>query len=254
MPDFLYMIKGKDADQNWCFPPLFSDKVEAVNRKAAIEQIHELFDQKFPTRVLKKDIESNNFILIVKEIKDNDNHTKSLFQVRNCENCNAPYKVIEKYQTTGSGGGMSYCSTECRDKKKEIDEFKRVHASNVYVGSAYKAVIYRIWNSETNKSYIGKTSQIFTLRWYQHFYQKTDSKFHKEIDQYPLTSWKFEIIEIIKIPDEIATYKEIEDYIFKREMFWVDHYDAIKNGYNSVSSKNFEDDTNKEKESGEEEI
>lgn len=243
MPEFLYMVKGKDANQNWCFPPLFTDKIEASDRKAAIGLVHELFDQKFPTRVLKNEIESHNFILIVKEIKENDHHTKSLFDVRNCENCKRPYKVIEKYQTTGSGGGFSYCSTECRDKKKEIDEFKKIHAANEHTGFSYKAIIYRIWNLSTRKSYIGKTNQIFTLRWYQHFYQKTNSKFHKEISQYPLTVWKFEILEVVKIPEEIASYKEIEDYIFRREMFWVEHYDSIKNGYNSVSSKNFEDDT-----------
>jgi len=51
--------------------------------------------------------------------------------------------------------------------------------------------------------------------------------------------WVFEVLETVIIPDEIKfNSKEANDLIFKREMHYINLHDSIKNGYNSVSSKN----------------
>jgi hypothetical protein len=46
----------------------------------------------------------------------------------------------------------------------------------------------------------------------------------------------FEVIEIITIPENVKDFKEIERLIISREVFWMNHYDSISNGYNSVVS------------------
>ena len=79
--------------------------------------------------------------------------------------------------------------------------------------------------------YIGKTSQVFTLRWYQHFYQSGDCKFHAAIKNSNFTDWSFDVIEIANSAEEVSI----------REQYWIDHYDSISNGYNSVSAYSGED-------------
>ena len=92
------------------------------------------------------------------------------------------------------------------------------------------AVINKIKNINTGLVYIGKTTQAFTLRWYQHFYQKGDCKFHKAIKQSSLTDWQFSIIEIVKTPKGVSPI----DYVRERESYWISEYDSIESGYNSV--------------------
>lgn len=241
MPEFYFQIKGKTGKDaysfsNWSFPPIWQDKVEAKNSKEAKLIIEEMYGRKFPLRVLAKDLDSNEFLLSIKEIKEDDTWTKKLFETVECKTCKSPFKLIEKYQSGGrNDGGRDFCCSECADKEREknrlpLTDFLEQKAIHDYV-------IYKITNKETGMCYIGQTKQAFTFRWYQHFYQPKDVKFHDAIMNFPITVWTFEVIEKIDIPEEIKYDKaSIRNLIFNKETEYIKKFDSIKNGYNSVKS------------------
>lgn len=89
------------------------------------------------------------------------------------------------------------------------------------------AIIYKITNNISNKSYIGQTKRTLAERWREHRKDKKrySSHFSNAISKYPKESWKLEILE------------EISDvYLLnERECYWIEFYDSLKNGYNSIS-------------------
>jgi hypothetical protein len=239
MKIFYYQIKGKCSTEqleysmsNWNFPPIFSGKVEAENIKDAKLIIEEIYGKKFPLRVLKKDLDSNEFLLKIEELKE-DSHYNRLFEVKICEECQSTFYIIDKYNDTNvKNKGSKFCSDTC------YEEFKKKENENYYINrinenTGYQPpVIYKITNKNNNKSYIGKTTQIFTLRWYQHFFQTTSTKFHEEIKNTDYSDWLFEILEVIRhnnIPD-------LNKLTLERETFYINHYDTINNGYNTLIS------------------
>jgi len=104
--------------------------------------------------------------------------------------------------------------------------------SLIYELGRHAAFIYRIYNLVENKSYIGQTKQAFTLRWYQHFYQGTGTPFHTAIANSQITDWQFSIVERVDIPDDVTDVKRFVD---ARERHWIDAFDTINNGYNTMS-------------------
>jgi len=241
MPQYLYQIKGKGESSSgswgtWLFPPLWTDLIEAKDKKAAKQMIDDEYGRVFPLRVLSKDLATNEFLLVIKEIAEDDKHTKSLFVVNCCKQCGHEFKQIEKYQLGNKGGGKDFCCNEC---SKEHDKVNALTHFNAEAFTRLRLpVIYKITNTITGLSYIGKTNQVFTLRWYQHFYHGTGSKFHTAIRESKITDWLFEVIEVVEFPVEIKTNSDIADYVFRREMHHINLNDTIKNGYNSVNSKN----------------
>jgi len=245
MPEYLFQIKGKLGEpesgfygnsSNWSFPPIWQDKVEANDAKQAKLIIEEMYGRKFPLRVLSKDLETNEFLLNIKEIKDDDSFTKKLFENIECKQCQSPFKIIEKYQVGSKNGSREFCSSECKNeynnknRPTNILDFREQNAIHDYV-------IYKITNKETGMCYIGQTKQAFTFRWYQHFYQPKDVKFHDAIMEFPITAWTFEVIEKIDIPEEIKYDKaSIRKLVFNKETEYIKKFDCIKNGYNSVKS------------------
>jgi len=230
VPEYLYQIKGKehpDVGLNWAWPPVFTGKVEAPDKKAAKALVDEEYGKTFPLRVLAKDLDSNEFLLSLKEIKENDHYTRRLFEVRTCKHCQRPYKIIEKYTFNSPGGGPDFCSREC----------SREHEAMFYVApiGASPPVIYCITNKATGLCYIGKTRQVFTLRWYQHFFHPSDTKFHRAIRGTPVVDWCFEILEVVHVPAEVRELGmvEVDRLICGREMAWIKEKDAIRNGYNT---------------------
>lgn len=246
--DYYFQIKAKrskkDPDRtnpyggvsNWVFPPLFSGKVEAKDKDEANEKINKLYGKKFPRRVAKKDLKSNEFLLHLEEIKAGT-YTASLFDEKECEHCKRPYRMIDKYNDSHCDyHGWGYCSYHCKEQAYQIQQYKRKEMENNGMGGTRAPVIYKITNKATNKVYVGKTTQVFTLRWYQHFFQSENTKFHQEINSTKVTDWLFEVIEIVSIPDELKASTDIQKYIASREVYWMNHYDSINNGYNSVVS------------------
>ena len=252
MKEFYYQIKGKRAKndpernhglyggiQNWVFPPLFSGKVEAENTDEAHKKIEALYHKKFPRRVSKKDLKSNEFLLHIEEIKEESHHVKRLFEVIECEQCRNKFRPIDKYNDNHCDDkGLSFCSNRCKQNNRQIAEYKRNEMINDGMAGTYSPIIYKITNKSNKKPYIGKTNQVFTLRWYQHFFQGGDTDFHKEIKTTKATDWIFEVIEIILIPENIKDPIEVEKLIREREQYYINLFDSINNGYNTLSSLN----------------
>lgn len=88
-------------------------------------------------------------------------------------------------------------------------------------------MIYKITNSCNDKIYIGQTTQSLKKRLYNHVTKANSGmqrKFHKAIAE--LGKENFKIEQLI-----IATTKEAAD---KLETFFMKHFDAINNGYNTI--------------------
>lgn len=225
---FLYQIKGKNDAGGWLWPPLWTDIIEASNKLEAKKVVEEIHGKVFPERVLRKD-RLNDFLMVLKEIKEDDFHTRSLMEVKLCKYCGKQFKVIEKYCMGNEGGGRDYCSSACAQymKSEQLPPFAP--------GNNQPAVIYKITNKITGKHYIGKTNQVFTLRWYQHFFQPGNNKFHEAIKNSKLTDWTFEIIEVVDLP-AIETIDNALEFVLKREMYWIGVYNSLNNGYNTTPS------------------
>ena len=239
MKDFYYQIKGKKSEHetgmfggNWSFPPIFSGRVSAVDKKQAKSIIDDEYGRSFPLRVLAKDLDSNEFLLNIEEIAP-ESHIARLFDVRECKQCGTTYRVIDKYNDHNCQyKGFDYCSQSCKESAYKIEAFVR-NAENVLSGRS-TPIIYKITNKRTGKCYIGKTTQVFTLRWYQHFFHAGDNKFHTEIKTCDVTEWTFEVQEIVIIPDDIKQFSDAESFITSRERHWINFFDSINNGYNSI--------------------
>lgn len=232
MPDFYYQIKARDDSKeswsNWAWPPVFSGKVEAKDRAAARVKIDHEYGRKFPLRVLRKDLEEHNFLLHLTEIKDGDKRTAGLFEILQCKHCDGGFRIIDKYNDPHeSDKGSEFCGRACRV------QYEREHTidRDPFFSGKEPPVIYRIFNLETGMSYIGKTTQVFTLRWYQHFYQGGNCKFHKAIHESKLSDWVFSILEVVDVPDG----EDETRHVSEREAFWIDEFDAIESGYNTAT-------------------
>ena len=225
---FYYQIKGKSGESdysfgNWAFPPIFSGRVFAKDKKEAKKIIEEEYHRKFPLRVLSKDLGNHEFLLKIDDMEKNE-YLKALFEERKCKECKQKFRRIDIYNDSNVRyKGTEYCSDSCKDKayeraRYEINESMFNESGNV-------PVIYKITNNVTNKCYIGQTIQSFTLRWWQHIkWGKSDCKFHEAIRNSKLTDWKFEVIDIV------ASKEKLDE----REAFYMNYYDSISGGYNTA--------------------
>lgn len=230
---FYFQVKGKSDWGSWSFPPIYSDRVFAKDKKEAKSLIEEQFDRKLPLRVLNKDRDKEPFLLRITEITEDDIKTKSLFDIRECQLCGNEFRVIDHYNDSNEiYKGKEYCSNNCKVKGYERD--KAFVSDHFDPRSQHPTVIYKITNKVSNLCYIGKTSQCFTLRWYQHFYHGGSSKFHSAIKSSKYTDWEFTIIEVlVEAPEGISN----ADYALERESYWIKKLNTIENGYNSVISR-----------------
>jgi hypothetical protein len=229
MSEFYYQIKGKCSDSelsynfgNWSWPPIFSGMVVADTKKLAHIEVNEQYGKKFPLRVLSKDLDSNEFLLHLREIKESDHHTRRLFEVQTCKQCGEQFTVIEKYEQC-HGGSFDFCSKACSDKYNHVE----------YINRDGLPVIYRITNKLTNMCYIGKTRQSFTLRWWQHITNPGECKFHMALRNAQITDWTFEVIEIVTMPEGVRDFSILESIICERESEHIRLHNSIEDGYNT---------------------
>lgn len=235
--EFYFDIKARESDEytRWIWPPVWSGKIEAENKNDARKKIEEEFNQKF---VLKESKTPMPFLLAIKPMND---YLAKRFEIRKCEVCNSEYTLNDAYITQSNG---SFCSTECNENYKLNYE---LYKSQKY-GTDYNAfqvystppVIYKITNKNTNLCYIGKSTQSFTLRWWQHIKIGNnyvgDNKFYNAIKNSELSDWLYEIIEIIKFPDNIKNHVSKNRYILEREVHYMKLNNSIENGYNTLES------------------
>lgn len=236
MSDFYYQIKGKQPSpyngevDNWGWPPIFSGKVTATNKKQAKALIDDEYGRAFPQRVLKKDMGKHEYLINIREIQADDEMTIGLFELKECLHCSAGFRTIDLYNDVHEPyKGKEFCSSKCQVLYRAEGRSERFSSGMCGIETP---VIYKVFNRETGMSYVGKTTQIFTLRWYQHFYQGGKNKFHNAIKTSKKEDWEFSIIETVVTPKG-----EDQDYFVSvREQFWIDELDSIQNGYNTVTA------------------
>lgn len=229
--DYYYQIKIQSQDQSslsrWAFPPIFSGKVSANSKSEAKQLIEQEYERKFPLRVLEKNLANEPYLLNIQEISVDDERTQGLFEFRNCLQCNQKFRVIDLYNDHNEiYKGKEYCSFHC----KEVHRLENTEIKVDGWGRNSRPIIYQITNIQNGLSYIGKTTQVFTLRWYQHFYQGGSCKFHQAIKDSKVEDWQFRVLEISIPPSGV----DKDEYLACRERFWIEKLDTIDNGYNSL--------------------
>ena len=87
------------------------------------------------------------------------------------------------------------------------------------------------------KSYVGQTIKPPLFRFWQHL--KIDKKFEQE----DISELVFEVVEIITYDKVIDTiYMDEKDKLNKREAHFIQLFNCVDEGYNSVQPKEFEPD------------
>lgn len=229
---FYYVIKGRNADRGWCWPPIYSEFMFAKNTKELREKVNAEFLLSFPARVCNGN--ESNFIITTQKISS-ENRNLSLIKrsvFRTCKLCRTEYRIIDKYNEGNNDSPCEdYCCRNCRvnDEKTSLteDDVRQIRYST--------PVIYRIHNNKTGMSYVGKTIKVFTYRLFQHFYQKKSTKLSSAIFSSSLADWEISVLEQIK-PEDNEIPADRAKRIAKREQYWIEYYDSINNGYNMINS------------------
>lgn len=92
--------------------------------------------------------------------------------------------------------------------------------------------IYRIYNTQTNESYIGQTKKTVDYRFKEHIREANRSfrgeqqdfpLFHRMLLYYGISNFKVETLE--EVPDDKGD---------EREVYWIKYYNSYYEGYNST--------------------
>ncbi len=217
--EFYYDIKGR-SDDNWLWPPLWSGRIEASDSKMARTLLKAEYEQEFKR--------GDNFLLNIKPMSP---YLAKRFELVSCPICATEYTANDVY--TAGLNDARFCSISC----KQENDRRNIGLSSDNVNFYYKnpPVIYMITNLKTSKCYIGKSIRSFTLRWWEHLCAAkagSDIKFHVALNDSELTDWEFKIVEVIDIKDN--------KLILEREMYWINMYNSINDGYNSTASLKIE--------------
>ncbi|WP_448510938.1 GIY-YIG nuclease family protein [Immundisolibacter sp.] len=224
---FFYQLKSINGTGWHDSTLLYTGFIEAADKKEAKAKLDNEFQMKLKERVVLKDGQKPpDYKLYL--IQSSDSVIDFYLSERKCMTCSENYIILEQ-RNLGHHASRETCSDKCRshNRPKVPEYFDSLDGYR-------KPVIYRITNKHNGKCYIGKTKQPFTLRWWQHFFHPTDSKFHKAIQESQVHDWSFEIVESI---DGKATDEEIA----LCEQKWISNMDSIANGYNSVPSRKIEE-------------
>lgn len=217
----------------WNYSAFDIGYIEAESKKEAREKLEDKLGIQLTMRSLKKDIGHKN-IYLLQLYEPNSFFDKLWLSQRKCEICGQEYTKLERDKANDCIRiNEKFCSVTCEDQAKAIQK-----ESINY--STHPAVIYKITNKNNGKSYIGKTTQSFTLRWYQHFFQSSNTKFHQEIKQTKYSDWIFEILETFGFNGSDIDFNDSKGYnklLTEREKYYIDKYDSINNGYNTADIK-----------------
>ncbi len=247
--EFYFDIKAKENSSreysDWSWPPIWSGKISAESKANARVLINEEYGRSFIMRFSKKNPDEP-FLLSIKEMTP---YLTKRFEVRICEVCENEFTINEKY-ITGSSGSNNVCNDDCFNKYQSN---RRAENSLSFDRNDYlnPPVIYKITNIQTDMDYIGKSIRSFTLRWWEHIKagklssENQEHCFYKAIKESSLIDWTYQVIEVIeKYPEACVDYLSKERHITERESYWIEKYDSVNNGYNSViSNKNQKETT-----------
>lgn len=242
MKKFLYrikvpMLKNEHEDYNeWEYSVFDVGNIEAEDSKEARLKVEDIYGSKMCMKSKKSDIGKKNKYLIaiyeMTEYWDNMWNGETI-----CDQCGQSYTKLERDQANDfdyikAGTCSPICEKSYYKEKEAKREESRIDLDETGI---HTPVIYKITHIESGKCYIGQTTQAFTLRWYQHFYQKKETKFHQKLRDTKIIDWRFEVIEIVKEKSLLSN----------REQFYINKFDSVKNGYNSVDSISQKNKNNK---------
>lgn len=239
---YFYQIKGiesseiiggdKSAKYRW--KPLESGVVLGKNKLHARSRVEE----DHPSLKFQK---GSEMILVLTEIKKNGKF-HHMSRERECLHCGVSYRLIDRYNDElDTNINNKFCSTSCQINHRPVfystwmgEEILRRGILDL---PGFPATIYRIYNRDEDKSYVGCTVREVFNRWGQHFVKNEGvkkTKFHEALNTNPLTSWSFEILETVQFPPGTSDPKAIKSHVRSREKFWIQKLDSKHNGYNST--------------------
>lgn len=220
---FFYQLKAITGAGWYDAAHIHSGYIEASDKKEAKKLINYEFQENLKEKIIRKEgVHPPEYRLHL--VPSEPHYEEHFLTERVCEICNESYTILVQ-RNLGLYASKETCSPECRvHKRPKVPEY--FDSLDGY----QRPVIYKITNKSTGLVYIGKTKQPFTLRWWQHFFHPTDSKFHRAIKDSQIEDWLFEIAETLE--------KDVTDeQIAIREQFWIDLNDSHISGYNSTSAK-----------------
>ncbi len=152
-----------------------------------------------------------------------------------CANCSQihPNTYISRPIISHKLGGLMFCGNEttCFEDYKRNNPLGFDGDEIAYINSGSLNYIYKITEKTTSKCYVGKTKNAPFFRWWNHL-TKSNSPFGLYLRQTKLSDWTFEVL--IELPPET-----IDTDVFKIESQYINQFDSINNGYNTlISHKN----------------
>lgn len=228
---FFLQKDPKDTFSFWDKEIIDIGYIEAIDRKEARKKLEKIYDTNFSLRMQKKDRFIKDFKML--QLFNPSNYYDDFWLgKRKCKNCNKEFTRLERDRATDFEYIKNdFCSKECEEEftEKKIIEYNNDNNA-IRRNDGY---IYLIENKVNNMFYVGQTTQVFTLRWYQHFYQSNNlnDKFHKAIKETNIKEWNFSILEVIKNKNGI---KEMKEILNERENFYIKKFNSVEKGYNST--------------------
>lgn len=207
---------------------LLSEKIVAETKKEARKILEDELQRELPMRIKSEDVTADSLLLKLYEMKEGEYlEVHRLFETITCKRkeCGNQFRKVDSYNL-GLHHTTDFCSYDCVDIYRAENYNPSENGFNTSI-----PVIYMITQISTGKVYIGKTIRSFTLRWWEHLKVKDGNKFHTVLQQTDITDWTFQIIE----------HFTEEANILERETFWINHYNSIEDGFNSVVSKKEEE-------------
>lgn len=223
--------------------------IEAKDKAAVKEILKERYPQFFPTaKVYEKETkdQAQFFYVIIYPLYEHEKQTIAAGQWI-CSYCGQIHdnRYISRPVINERlfGSDKLFCRSDddiCISKYKK-EKFKDVDFPDdvSYYKKDSPNYIYKITEKSTGKSYVGKTKNAPFFRWWNHL-THSSSPFGLYLRETKLSDWTFEVLEVL--PYEIT-----DSEVFKVESKYIQLYDCISNGYNSlISNKSILENHNSE--------
>lgn len=96
-----------------------------------------------------------------------------------------------------------------------------------------KGYVYRLYNTITKKSYVGRTTISIEGRIKSHFSHRNPlTQFGIDLEKYPKDIWQISVLFELDIPFDYFERKEAVIILHQKEQFFITKFKCTKNGYN----------------------
>lgn len=223
MTKFFFQLKTRWKEGYGWDERLYIGYVEATDKKEAKAKMNYEFQENLREKFSEQARAEGQFKIYL--VPSDPRYENFFLPLRKCTVCSQEYQILQQINLGESGANQQLCSNDCRRSRRPVlPDYFDTHGNG-----QEKPCIYKITNIKTGQSYIGKTTQPFTLRWYQHFFHPSETKFHQAIQEFSIVDWSFQVVEVMEM-------RTPEEDILKREQFWIDHFKTLTDGYNSTSA------------------